>query len=148
MFVMQFTNALIPVTAMEMFKTALKRFVDVMTLPLFILLLIRMYRLTGGHGIVSKLTALDKTDKGRGGAKEVAHSVLAAAGFSKNCMFHPSGAANSGSDNWNYHTYDNTAATGLKYDFGHNGITSENYSLTYCFDVSCEAAPAGQGSVD
>jgi hypothetical protein len=29
-FVMQFTNALIPVTAMEMFKTALKRFVDVM----------------------------------------------------------------------------------------------------------------------
>jgi hypothetical protein len=37
----------------------------------------------------------------------------------------------------------------LKYDFGHNGITSGNiYSVTYCFDVSCEAAPAGQGSVD
>jgi hypothetical protein len=48
--------ALIPVTAMEMFKTALKRFVDVMTLPLFILLLIRMYRLPVGHGIVSNLT--------------------------------------------------------------------------------------------
>jgi hypothetical protein len=63
-------------------------------------------------------------------------------------MFHPSGAANSGSDNWNYQTYDNTAATGLKYHCGHNGITSENYSVTYCFDVSCEAAPAGQGSVD
>jgi hypothetical protein len=90
---------------------------------------------------------LDKTAEGCSGAKEVSHSVLAT-GFSKSCMFHPSGAANSGSDNWNYHTYDNTAATGLKYDFGHNGITSENYSVTYCFDVSCEAAPAGQGSVD
>jgi hypothetical protein len=54
--VMQYTNALIPVTAMEMFKTALKRFVDAMTLPLFNLLLIRMYRLPVGHGIVSKLT--------------------------------------------------------------------------------------------
>ena len=91
---------------------------------------------------------LDKTVEGCSDAKEVSHSVLAT-GFSDSCLFHPGGIDAGGSDNWEYQTCDNTAATGLKFDFGHNGITSGNvYSVTYCFDVSCEAAPAGQGSVD
>ena len=91
---------------------------------------------------------LDKTVEGCSDAKEVSHSVLST-GFSESCLFHPGGIDASGSDNWVYQTCDNTAATGLKFDFGHNGITSGNtYSVTYCFDVSCEAAPAGQGSVD
>jgi hypothetical protein len=91
---------------------------------------------------------LDKTAEGCSGAKEVSHSVLAT-GFSESCLFHPGGIDVGGTDNWQDVSCDNTAATGLKYDFGHNGITSGNiYSVTYCFDVSCEAAPAGQGSVD
>jgi hypothetical protein len=91
---------------------------------------------------------LDKTAEGCSGAKEVSHSVLAT-GFSESCLFHPGGIDVGGTDNWQDVSCDNTAASGLKYDFGHSGITSGNvYSVTYCFDVSCEAAPAGQGSVD
>mmetsp|Transcript_11603 Transcript_11603/g.21058 ORF Transcript_11603/g.21058 Transcript_11603/m.21058 type:complete len:379 (+) Transcript_11603:324-1460(+) len=91
---------------------------------------------------------LDKTAEGCSGAKEVSHSVLAT-GFSESCLFHPGGIDVGGTDNWQDVSCDNTAASGLKYDFGHSDITSGNiYSVTYCFDVSCEVAPAGQGSVD
>jgi hypothetical protein len=89
---------------------------------------------------------LDKTAEGCSDAKEVSNSVLTT-GFSESCMFHPSKVANR-SDNWKYHTCGDTAATGLKYDFGHNEITGGNTSsVTYCLDVSCEVAPAGEGSV-
>jgi len=89
---------------------------------------------------------LDKSVDGCSGAKAVSHSVLAT-GFSESCLFHPSGLDVGGSDDWSDHTCDNTAATGLKYDFGHSG-SGNQLSVTYCFDVSCEAAPAGEGSIN
>jgi hypothetical protein len=88
---------------------------------------------------------LDKSVDGCSGAKAVSHSVLAT-GFSESCLFHPGGIDIGGSDAWTDHTCDNTAATGLKYDFGHSR-ESDQLSVTYCFDVSCEAAPAGEGSI-
>ena len=89
---------------------------------------------------------LDKSVDGCSGAKAVSHSVLAT-GFSESCLFHPGGLDADGSDNWSDHTCDNTAATGLKFDFGHSG-EGDQLSVTYCFDVSCEAAPAGEGSIN
>jgi hypothetical protein len=35
----------------------------------------------------------------------------------------------------------------LKFDFGHEGAGNK-LSVTYCIDVSCEAAPAGKGSIN
>jgi hypothetical protein len=35
----------------------------------------------------------------------------------------------------------------LKFDFGHTGA-GNTLSVTYCIDVSCEAAPAGEGSIN
>ena len=143
----QFTNALLLATVMETLLMPVKKFVDAMTLLPFHRPLIRTAAPPSGTWYCFQVD-LDKTVEGCSGAKEVSHSVLAT-GFSESCLFHPGGIDASGSDNWDYQTCDNTAATGLKFDFGHNGITSGNtYSVTYCFDVSCEAAPAGQGSVD
>jgi hypothetical protein len=89
---------------------------------------------------------LDKTVAGCSGAKAVSHAVLAT-GFSESCLFHPGGLDVGGSDDWFAQTCDNTAATGLKYDFGHSG-DGDQLSVTYCFDVSCEAAPVGEGSIN
>jgi len=89
---------------------------------------------------------LDKRADGCSDAKAVSHSVLAT-GFSESCLFHPGGIDIGGSDAWTDHTCDNTAATGLKYDFGQSG-SGDQLSVTYCFDVSCEAAPAGEGSIN
>ena len=88
---------------------------------------------------------LDKSIEGCGGAKAVSHAVLPT-GFSESCYFHQGGRDLAGSDNWSDHTCDNTAATGLKFDFGHEGSDNQ-LSVTYCIDVSCEAAPAGEGSI-
>jgi hypothetical protein len=35
----------------------------------------------------------------------------------------------------------------LKFDFGHSG-SGNQLSVTYCIDVACEAAPAGEGSIN
>jgi hypothetical protein len=89
---------------------------------------------------------LDKSVPGCSNAKAVSHAVLPA-GFSESCHFHQGGRDSAGSDNWSDHTCDNTAATGLKFDFGHTGA-GNTLSVTYCIDVSCEAAPAGEGSIN
>ena len=89
---------------------------------------------------------LDKSVAGCSGAKAVSHAVLPT-GFSERCHFHQGGRDSAGSDKWSDHTCDNTAATGLKFDFGHEG-TGNKLSVTYCIDVSCEAAPAGEGSIN
>jgi hypothetical protein len=89
---------------------------------------------------------LDKSVAGCSSAKAVSHAVLPT-GFSESCHFYQGGRDSAGSDNWSDHTCDNTAATGLKFDFGHEGAGSK-LSVTYCIDVSCEAAPAGEGSIN
>jgi hypothetical protein len=89
---------------------------------------------------------LDKSVAGCSSAKAVSHAVLPT-GFSESCHFYQGGRDSAGSDNWSDHTCDNTAATGLKFDFGHEG-TGSQLSVTYCIDVSCEAAPAGEGSIN
>jgi hypothetical protein len=89
---------------------------------------------------------LDKSVPGCSSAKAVSHAVLPT-GFSESCHFHQGGRDSAGSDNWSDHTCDNTAATGLKFDFGHEGA-GNTLSVTYCIDVSCEAAPAGEGSIN
>jgi hypothetical protein len=88
---------------------------------------------------------LDKSVEGCSGAKAVSHAVLPT-GFSESCHFYEGGQDSAGSDNWFTQTCDNTAATGLKFDFGHSG-SSNQLSVTYCIDVACEAAPAGEGSI-
>jgi hypothetical protein len=35
----------------------------------------------------------------------------------------------------------------LAFDFGHSGSDNQ-LSVTYCIDVACEAAPAGEGSIN
>ena len=89
---------------------------------------------------------LDKSVPGCSSAKAVSHAVLPT-GFSESCHFHQGGRDSAGSDNWSDHTCDNTAATGLKFDFGHEGA-GNTLSVTYCIDVSCEAATAGEGSIN
>jgi hypothetical protein len=88
---------------------------------------------------------LDKSVKGCSGAKPVSHAVLPT-GFSHGCHFFKGGQDLAGSDKWFAQTCDNTAATGLKFDFGHSG-SGNQLSVTYCIDVSCEAAPVGKGSI-
>jgi hypothetical protein len=89
---------------------------------------------------------LDKSVAGCRSAKAVSHAVLPT-GFSESCHFHQGGRDSARSDDWSDHTCDNTAATGLKFDFGHEGAGNK-LSVTYCIDVSCEAAPAGKGSIN
>ena len=89
---------------------------------------------------------LDKSVEGCSGAKAVSHAVLPT-GFSESCHFYEGGKDSSGSDDWLNHTCDNTAATGLKFDFGHSG-SGNQLSVTYCVDVACEAAPTGEGSIN
>jgi hypothetical protein len=89
---------------------------------------------------------LDKSVEGCRGARAVSHAVLPT-GFSTSCHFNKGGQDSAGSDNWSTHTCDNTAATGLKFDFGHTG-SGDQLSVTYCVDVACEATPAGKGAIN
>jgi hypothetical protein len=89
---------------------------------------------------------LDKSVKGCSSANPVSHAVLPT-GFSQSCQFHKGGQDLGGSDNWFTQTCDNTAATGLKFDFGHTG-SGERLSVTYCIDVACETDLAGKGSIN
>jgi hypothetical protein len=90
---------------------------------------------------------LDKTKtgcdgKGKDSVPQISHAVFAT-GFSDKCTFHTGGQLGNYMDSWLYQECDNTAATGLKFDFGHSG---SSFSVTYCFDVSCEDEPAGEGT--